>query len=535
MLTHDRSKTKPRTMEAFARAVQNPMVVFVCSVLLVFLHQGGLLAPASAETVTSQNLRGGWSEFRPFQYSSDDRSEGAEGFDVSILVDVLALAGMETHLHKQSWAAQLNDLIDGKLDLALGAFKPANGDDRFFYSLPYRSARLSLFIREEDKDRIGSQDINKLLGNSPDFHIGAIEDRLFQDEKLNEIIEHATRSGRVVFAENERENLQNLVRGQIDGFIGDRLGVAATALALGLESNITEIQFPGSSTVHILLSKKTVSAETLSRINNAIQSLEESGELEKRLRRLIFSVVMDFALASTMFFVLGIVGTVAFAVSGVMIAYRENFSLFGALVLSALPALGGGALRDVLFDRSPIGAVANPFNLILVVVTVLVGFAVASTSQILSRRQAEPTHSGQQAGLLSFKAIQELCDAAGLAAFTISGFAVAIAVGADPLWLWGPISAMLTAAGGGILRDTVRQSGKVSALRDSFYAEVPLLWSLGLAIFLLSRPSTFRPEEIGIATIVTLIGVFLTRLAAVFFGWKALKFSWARSDRADEL
>jgi polar amino acid transport system substrate-binding protein len=94
---------------------------------------------------------------------------------------------------------------------------------------------------------------------------------------------------------------------------------------------------------------------------------------------------------------------------------------------------------------------------------------------------------------------------------------------------------MLTAAGGGILRDTVRQSGNVSALRDSFYAEIPLLWSLGLAVFLLTRPSMFAPEEIGVATIVTLIGVFVTRLAAVYLGWKAIKFRWKRTDEADEL
>jgi len=522
-------------VEALVRTIRNPVVAILCGVLLVLLKQGGLSAQASAEAVSQQNLRSGWSEFRPFQYTAGDRSEGPEGLDVDILTDVLALAGMETHLHKKAWAAQLKNLVDGEQDLAFGAFKPTNGDDRFFYSLPYRSARLSLFIRTDDKGRIGSRDLNQLITDEPDFKFGTIEGRLFQDEGLNESIAHAAQSGRIVYAQTERDNLENLVRGQIDGFVGDRLGVAATALALGLDSDVSEIQLPGSSTVHILLSKKTVSAETLSRINDAIESLDDSGELQQRLRRVIFSVVMDYALASTMFFVLGIVGTVAFAVSGVMIAYREDFSLFGALVLSALPAVGGGALRDVLFDRSPIGAVANPLGIMLVVATVLIGFIITSASQILARRQAEPRHALHNAGLLSFKAIQELCDAAGLAAFTISGFAVALTVGSDPLWLWGPISAMLTAAGGGILRDTVRQSGNVSALRDSFYAEIPLLWSLGLAVFLLTRPSMFAPEEIGVATIVTLIGVFVTRLAAVYLGWKAIKFRWKRTDEADEL
>jgi len=54
-------------------------------------------------------------------------------------------------------------------------------------------------------------------------------------------------------------------------------------------------------------------------------------------------------------------------------------------------------------------------------------------------------------------------------------------------------------------------------------------------VFLLTRRSMFAPEEIGVATIVTLIGVFVTRLAAVYLGWKAIKFRWKRTDEADEL
>jgi hypothetical protein len=80
----------------------------------------------------------------------------------------------------------------------------------------------------------------------------------------------------------------------------------------------------------------------------------------------------------------------------------------------------------------------------------------------------------------------------------------------------------------------VRQSGKVGSLKDDFYAEVPLLWGLGLSLFLLSRPSMLMPEEIGTATIVTLIGAFLTRLLLVFLGVRAIPFRWPRDRSAGD-
>lgn len=476
-----------------------------------------------------ESLRGGWAEFLPFQSSTEGELAGPQGLDVEILADILGTAGMEAHLYKRTWLNQLQDLVEGKSDVAFGAFLPAEGDDRFHYSLPYRWARISLFVRAEDKGRFSGRDVGSLLMDDPGFRIGVIPGRVFQDEVLNRGIERAAQAGRVVYAQSDADNLQNLIAGRIDGFIGDRLGVSAAALSEGLKFRSFEIPMPGTSSVHLIFSKHTVSAETLDRVNNAIKTLEESGMLKKRLHSRIFSVVMSYVLDSMFFYVLGIIGTVAFAVSGVLIAYRENFSFFGALVLSALPAVGGGALRDLLFDRHPIGVMSDPLYLCLVGATVVAGFAVIAAIRLLERGGTKQPGPSKAPRFLTIGSIQEICDAAGLAAFTVSGLAVAISAGADPLWLWGPIAAMLSAAGGGILRDIVRQSGQVGTLKDDFYAEVPLLWGLAFSVFLLTRPNVLTPESIGLAVVVTVVGCFITRLVVVFLGMRAIPFRWPRS------
>ena len=482
--------------------------------------------PASRSQGVNISLRGGWTDFTPFQSLSEGEIEGAQGLDVEILSDIVRAAGMEAQLHKRNWQDQLRDLMEGNSDIAIGAFRPADGDDRFHYSLPYRWARISLYVRASDKASHINADVEALLNEVSHLRLGVIPGRLFHDPEVNRSIERAERAGLVRYAQSYEENLKNLVSGQIDAFLGDRLGVTAAALASGLKFEASEIVMPGTAGVHIIFSKKTVPADTIEQINTAIAMLEEEGTLKKRLHARIFSVVMGYALDSSAFHILAVVGTIAFAVSGVLIAYRENFSFFGALVLSALPAVGGGALRDILFDRHPIGVMSNPLYLYLVGATVLAGFCIISAISLRRSKSKGETAFPKKRRFLTMANIQETCDAAGMAAFTVSGLAIAVAVGAEPLWLWGPIAAMLSAAGGGILRDIVRQAGKVGTLKDEFYAEVPLLWGLAFSLFLLSRPSVLEPEEVGIAIVVTVVGAFLTRMAVVFCGLRAFPFRW---------
>ena len=52
--------------------------------------------------------------------------------------------------------------------------------------------------------------------------------------------------------------------------------------------------------------------------------------------------------------VVSVVGTIAFALSGVMAAAEAEMDWLGAVVLAAVAAIGGGTVRDVLARRTPI-------------------------------------------------------------------------------------------------------------------------------------------------------------------------------------
>ena len=53
---------------------------------------------------------------------------------------------------------------------------------------------------------------------------------------------------------------------------------------------------------------------------------------------------------STFLFIIEILGTLAFGVSGVRLAAKKHFDWFGAYTLGVITAIGGGTVRDVLLD-----------------------------------------------------------------------------------------------------------------------------------------------------------------------------------------
>ncbi|EEP61201.1 membrane protein [Sulfurihydrogenibium yellowstonense SS-5] len=60
---------------------------------------------------------------------------------------------------------------------------------------------------------------------------------------------------------------------------------------------------------------------------------------------------MEFA--KEIFFIMNIIGLVAFAVTGSLKAIKEGLDLLGITVLGVMTALGGGITRDLLINTIP--------------------------------------------------------------------------------------------------------------------------------------------------------------------------------------
>ena len=75
--------------------------------------------------------------------------------------------------------------------------------------------------------------------------------------------------------------------------------------------------------------------------------------------------------------IMEILGTMAFSVSGTLVAVRCGLDLFGVLTVGTITAVGGGIIRDVIIGQIPPTVFTKPEILILALLTGLVVFIIA--------------------------------------------------------------------------------------------------------------------------------------------------------------
>ena len=133
---------------------------------------------------------------------------------------------------------------------------------------------------------------------------------------------------------------------------------------------------------------------------------------------------------------LELLGTAAFALSGVLSAMRKRMDVVGIVVCGFLAAFGGGTLRDVLIDRRPFFWAEHQGVLLGVLMLCIV------SATFLKRRDLES----------SVKLLQ-VPDAVGLGLFCTTGMHLSWTLGQPPVVAL--MMGVITGTFGGVLRDLV--------------------------------------------------------------------------------
>lgn len=134
---------------------------------------------------------------------------------------------------------------------------------------------------------------------------------------------------------------------------------------------------------------------------------------------------------ATFLFIIEVIGTIAFAISGIRLASVKRFDWFGAYTVGLVTAIGGGTLRDVLLD-TPVFWMQTWWYL------AVTGAALAI---VVLFRHALVRHDRM---LLIF-------DTIGLALFVVIGIQKSLAAGYQ-MWV-AIVMGMITGAFGGVVRD----------------------------------------------------------------------------------
>lgn len=201
-----------------------------------------------------------------------------------------------------------------------------------------------------------------------------------------------------------------------------------------------------------------------------------------------------------------IVGICVEAITGALAAGRKKMDFFGVMLIASITALGGGTVRDALFNTYPLTWVIHPEYLLYTSVCAFLTIFIAHY-------------------LVRIMKIFLILDALGLAAFVILGTQKVLSHGMAPSV--AIISGMLTGICGGMLRDILCNDIPL-VLRKELYAVI----ALAGALLFIVLDHFLIPTDLNI--IITLVFIFVTRLLAIFFHLGIPVFDYSQSIRKGE-
>ena len=184
--------------------------------------------------------------------------------------------------------------------------------------------------------------------------------------------------------------------------------------------------------------------------------------------------------------ILEIVGTLAFAISGIRLAAAKRFDWFGAYAVGLVTAIGGGTTRDVLLNATPFWMINGSY---------LTVTAIALIFVIIFKQY-----------LVKLENTFFIFDTIGLALFTVVGVGKSIALG-YPFWV-AIIMGSITGAAGGVIRDVFINEIPL-IFRKEIYAMACVVGGIAYWLCDVAGLESYACQLIGG------LAVFLTRILAV--------------------
>lgn len=191
------------------------------------------------------------------------------------------------------------------------------------------------------------------------------------------------------------------------------------------------------------------------------------------------------------------------AISGAIAAGRKRMDFFGVIFIGCITGLGGGTVRDILFNTHPISWVAHPDYLLYTAGAALLTICIPAKLTRVTRL---------------FLAL----DALGLAAFTVISTQRLLDYGmSDTVAILG---GLITGISGGMLRDILCNDIPL-VLRNELYAVVALM---GAIIYIVLG---HLDANHNLNILLTVLFIFSARMLAVWLHIEVPKFNYTESLR----
>ena len=169
--------------------------------------------------------------------------------------------------------------------------------------------------------------------------------------------------------------------------------------------------------------------------------------------------------------IIELIGIVAFAISGAMVAIQKKLDIFGVIVLGITTALGGGVIRDLLLGRVPPMMFQKPIYAILATICAVITFVFAYIVGEIKGNRKE-----------IYSSIINFLDAIGLGVFAATSANLVLVNYENPGIFLSVFMGTITAVGGGVLRDMMSNEIPL-ILKKRIYATAAIIGSIIYYVF----------------------------------------------------
>ncbi len=199
---------------------------------------------------------------------------------------------------------------------------------------------------------------------------------------------------------------------------------------------------------------------------------------------------------SIIIFILDLFGTAAFAVTGALRAIEHKYDIGGVIILATVTGILGGIMRDAILGIFPPHNFSDTIHIVLTTITAIIIF-------YLYQR------------IKKYENLFNIFDAVGLGVFTFTGASIAYSLYSTNVVLI-VISSLVTAFGGGILRDVLVREPPIVFTKE-VYAVASFI---GVIIFLIMVNLKLPFEYTAIVVIFVTTGI---RLISIKLHWNLPK------------
>ncbi|XOZ32554.1 substrate-binding periplasmic protein [Halomonadaceae bacterium KBTZ08] len=236
-----------------------------------------LLLPPSLSTACE--LRMGWEPWKPYQYQDTDGH--LKGLDIELMRAMADQAGCELTLVEQPWKRHLRNLKKGRVDIAAGADYSPERADYAYFSRPYRTESVDLFMRRGEADNYelkGLRDIRDqdlVVGVTRGYDYGKQFETMKTLPGFEEHIEPAR---------SDLLNYRKLARKRLDAFLADPLVLKAqvrgSTFEGAFEAHPLRVK---QAPIYLMFSRESTSKELVQRFNKALATITQTGLYDRIL------------------------------------------------------------------------------------------------------------------------------------------------------------------------------------------------------------------------------------------------------------